>query len=132
MPHQATPPSLQNLDDLKHSLRQFAQERDWEQFHSPKNLSMALIAEAAELLEHFQWLTEGQSADLPEQTHQQVKEELADVLVYLVRIADKLNIDLLAAAEEKLQINARKYPVDKARGRADKYTAYEEDVNNGG
>lgn len=134
MSKHAPPPSakLQTLDDLKHRLRLFAQERDWDQFHSPKNLSMALIAEAAELVEHFQWLTEVQSYDLPAKTRQQVKEEVADVLVYLIRIADKLDIDLLAAAEEKIQINARKYPADKVRGRADKYTNYEEDASNGG
>ncbi len=110
------------LESLKLKLREFAAERDWDQFHSPKNFAMALIVEAAEIVEHFQWLTEAQSYDLPEATRAEVRHELADVFLYLIRLADKLDVDLLAAAEEKIALNARKYPVEKARGRADKYT----------
>jgi dCTP diphosphatase len=112
------------LDEFKHALREFAAARDWDQFHSPKNLSMALIAEAAELVEHFQWLTEDQSKALPANKRSEVELELADIFTYLVRLADKLDIDLLAAAEKKLEMNAEKYPADVVRGSAKKYTEY--------
>jgi NTP pyrophosphatase (non-canonical NTP hydrolase) len=112
------------LEGLKHRLREFAAERDWDQFHSPKNLSMALIAEAAELVEHFQWLSEAQSAQLPLEKLQEVETELADILVYLIRMADKLGVDLIAAAERKIEINEKKYPADKVRGSSRKYTEY--------
>lgn len=112
------------LENLKLALRDFAAERDWEQFHSPKNLAMALSVEAAELMEHFQWLSEAASHDLPADTHQAVGEELADVLIYLVRIADVLKIDLTAAASAKMRLNAAKYPADKVRGKSDKYSKY--------
>jgi dCTP diphosphatase len=111
-----------DLNHLAARLRTFAEERDWEQFHTPKNLAMALSVEAGELLELFQWLT-------PEESHavlttsvaaQQVQEELADVLIYLVRLADVLGVDLEAAVETKLQLNAGKYPVDLSRGNATK------------
>ena len=115
---------VQSLEGLRDALRQFAAERDWDQFHSPKNLAIALSVEAAELLEPFQWLSEVNCANLPPETLQQLREELADVLLYLVRLADKLDIDLMSAAEEKLQLNAQKYPVDKARGNAKKYTEF--------
>ena len=116
---------MKELDQLKVQLRQFAEERDWDQFHSPKNLSMALIVEAAELVEHFQWLTEEQSSSL-EQTHlEKVQEELADIQIYLIRIADKLNIDLLGAVNKKIEANAKKYPSEKVRGSSKKYTEYE-------
>lgn len=110
------------LDELRDSLRQFAAERDWDQFHSPKNLAMALSVEAAELLERFQWLTAEQSARLPPPELARVREEMADVLNYLVRLADKLGVDLLAAARDKIAVNAQKYPVEKARGNARKYS----------
>ncbi len=110
------------LETLRDQLRAFASARDWEQFHSPKNLSMALSVEAAELLETFQWLTEEQSRNLPPELRQAAQEEIADVLIYLVRLADQLGIDPLAAAQDKLVANERKYPVDKARGTARKYT----------
>lgn len=110
------------LESLQLSLRQFARERDWEQFHTPKNLAIALSVEAAELLEHFQWLTGEQSRALDPHKHQAVGEELADVLLYLLQLADRLGIDPLEAARKKLEINAAKYPADRARGRADKYT----------
>jgi dCTP diphosphatase len=113
---------MRDLMELRERLRAFANERDWEQFHSPKNLSMALIAEAAEVVEHFQWLTEQQSLALPADKREQVAQELADVLLYLVRLADRLDIDLLDAAEKKIALNAQKYPADRARGNARKYT----------
>ncbi len=113
---------MPSLDKLREQLREFARERDWQQFHSPKNLAMALIVEAAELLEHFQWLTEAQSQTLDPDKREQVAQELADVLLYLVRLADRLDIDLLDAAQRKLVINAQKYPADKVRGSARKYS----------
>jgi len=109
---------------LRAALRAFAAERDWDKFHSPKNLAMALAVEASELLEHFQWLSEDESRQLPAGKLQQVSEELADVLNYLVRLSDKLGIDLLAAAERKVEANARKYPADKVRGSSRKYTEW--------
>ncbi|HSJ48800.1 MAG TPA: nucleotide pyrophosphohydrolase, partial [Gammaproteobacteria bacterium] len=94
-----------SLEDLRLRLAEFARQRDWEQFHSPKNLAMALIAEAAELVEHFQWLTEQQSLQLDADKHAAVRLELADILIYLVRTADRLDIDLIAAAHDKIVIN---------------------------
>jgi dCTP diphosphatase len=111
---------MKSIDELRQRLREFARERDWEQFHSPKNLAMALIVEAAELVEHFQWLTEMQSGALEPERREQVAQELADVFIYLVRLADRLDIDLLDAAERKISLNARKYPADKVRGSARK------------
>ena len=116
--------SIDTLTKLQNRIRAFAEERDWQQFHSPKNLAMALSVEAAELLEHFQWLSEEQSSELPEETRHAVALEMADVLIYLCRLADRLDIDLLAAAGEKMALNGKKYPVELARGRADKYTRY--------
>ena len=115
---------IADLDDLRDRLRRFAAARDWDQFHSPKNLAMALIAEAAELVEHFQWLTEAQSAALTPEKRVEVADELADVLVYVVRIADKLDVDLLAAVADKLRRNEAKYPVSRVKGSAKKYTEY--------
>jgi NTP pyrophosphatase (non-canonical NTP hydrolase) len=112
--------SADSLAGLHERLRAFAKVRDWEQFHSPKNLSMALAGEAGELIEIFQWLTEQQSAALSPQQRVAVEQELADVLLYLVRLADRLNVDLIAAAARKMEINERKYPADVVRGRADK------------
>jgi dCTP diphosphatase len=111
-----------DLQSLTQSLRDFAKERDWEQFHSPKNLAAALTVEAAELLEHFQWLTEEQSRNLPAAKQAEVAAEAADVLLYLLQLCDKLGIDLLEAARLKLIANAEKYPVDRARGSSKKYT----------
>jgi NTP pyrophosphatase (non-canonical NTP hydrolase) len=99
-----------SLAELAIFLRKFAAERDWEQFHSPKNLAMALSVEVAELTEHFQWLTQAQSLALSEEQHEAVALEMADVLIYLVRMADRLDIDLLAAARRKVVLNADKYP----------------------
>jgi len=111
-----------NIDDLAARLRAFARERDWEQFHPPKNLAMALAVEAAELMEHFQWLTEQQSEELPPAVREQVAAELADVFIYTVRLADRLGVDLEPAVEAKILVNAAKYPVAKSRGNAKKYT----------
>jgi dCTP diphosphatase len=112
---------IDSLETLRLRLAEFAAARDWEQFHSPKNLAMALAAESGELLEHFRWLTEAASTALPEQTRAEVALEIADVLLFLVRLADRLQIDPLEAAAKKLALNARKYPVEKARGRSTKY-----------
>ena len=112
----------ESLSQLRDLLRQFAAERDWDQFHSPKNLASALAVEAAELLERFQWLTEDESRNLPPAELAKVRQEIADVLNYLVRLADKLDVNLLEAAREKIELNAKKYPVDKARGSAKKYS----------
>lgn len=109
-----------DLDMLRQRLREFARARDWEQFHAPKNLAMALIAEAGELIEHFQWLTEDQSRGLTPEQRQAVELELADVLLYLVRLADVLGVDLIDAAERKIGLNEKKYPATEVRGRADK------------
>ncbi len=113
-----------SLENLKTRLRKFAKERDWDQFHSPKNLSMALIAEAAELVEHFQWLTQQQSSNLPADKIEPVEQELADILLYLVRISDKLGIDLIEAANKKVDLNKQKYPVDVVKGSAKKFSEY--------
>jgi len=113
-----------SLDTLKEILKNFARERDWEQFHSPKNLSMALIVEAAELCEHFQWLTEQESLNLGQEKLARVSEELADILIYLIRLADRLGIDLIKETYKKIEINEQKYPAQKVKGRANKYTEY--------
>ncbi len=115
---------MRELEDLKLRIRRFAEERDWIQFHSPKNLSMALIGEAAELLEHFQWLTEEQSGQLASEQLNEVALELADIQIYLIRLADRLNVDLVAAVNRKLEINADRYPADQVRGSNKKYTEY--------
>ena len=113
------------LEQLTQRLRAFVAERDWQQYHSPKNLSMALIAEAAELVEHFQWLTEEQSASLPPEKLTEVEQELADIQIYLIRLADRLKIDLEQAVDAKIALNERRYPVEKARGSAKKYTEFD-------
>ena len=112
---------LGSLSDLRDRLRGFVAERDWDQFHTPKNLAAALVVEAGELLEHFQWLTADASRSLSARQLAQVRDETADVLIYLVRLADKLDIDLLDAAREKMAKNALKYPVAKSRGNIRKY-----------
>jgi NTP pyrophosphatase (non-canonical NTP hydrolase) len=114
-------PSGDALDELREAMRRFTTEREWTPFHTPKNLAMALAGEAGELLEHFQWLTPEQSARLPVDTHEAVALEMADVLLYLVRLSDVLGVDLADAARRKIRINAERYPVELARGRADKY-----------
>jgi dCTP diphosphatase len=110
------------LETIRDELRRFATERDWDQFHSPKNLAMALSVEAAEVLEYFQWLSPEAEATLGGDKAAQIRLELADVLLYLVRLADRLDIDLADAARDKIAINAQKYPVARARGTAKKYT----------
>ncbi|MCX7627081.1 MAG: nucleotide pyrophosphohydrolase [Methylophilaceae bacterium] len=112
------------LEALRERLRHFVRERDWEQFHSPKNLAMAMIVEAAELVEHFQWATEQESRDLSPEKRAEVAQEIADTFIYLLRLSDVLDIDLIAAAHAKMDHNAQKYPADQVRGRNDKYTAY--------
>lgn len=111
-----------NLSELAQKLREFAQERDWGQFHSPKNLSMALSVEVAELVEHFQWLTEKQSTSLDAEEVAEISEEIADIQIYLTRLADLLDVDIETAVTRKLEINAGKYPVAKAHGSALKST----------
>jgi NTP pyrophosphatase (non-canonical NTP hydrolase) len=114
-----------DLETLRQRLATFAADRDWDQFHAPKNLAMALIAECAELVEHFQWLNEEQSKALSPEKMAAVRLELADILIYLVRIADKLNVDLLAAARDKITINEKRYPTEKVRGDARRASEYE-------
>jgi NTP pyrophosphatase (non-canonical NTP hydrolase) len=118
-------PGAGELDRLRRKLAAFAAARDWDQFHAPKNLAMALIAECAELVEHFQWLSEEQSATLPPEKKAEVRLELADILIYLVRIADKLDIDLLDATRDKIAINEQRYPADQVRGDARRASEYE-------
>src|ERR1700723_389168 len=113
---------MDTVDRLLRELRKFASERDWDQFHSPNNLAIAVSVESAELLEHFQWLTAEQSANLTESELAEVRLELADVLLYLVSLSDKLGVDLVAAAFEKIEMNAKKYPTELAKGSARMYT----------
>jgi dCTP diphosphatase len=112
---------FESIQQLRDALRAFAAERDWDQFHSPKNLSMALTVEAGELQEHFQWLTEQASRALQGEDLAAVGAEMADVFIYLVRLADKLGVDLLQEAAAKLEVNARRYPADEVRGSARTY-----------
>ena len=117
-------PAPRNLAELTALIRAFAEKRDWDQFHTPKNLAMGVAIEAAELMEEFHWLTPEQSAQLTPEQLQAVRHEMADVLVYLVLLADKLGVDLVAAAAEKIALNAAKYPADTVRGKATKYDKY--------
>jgi dCTP diphosphatase len=117
-------PTTSPLATLARRLRDFADERDWDQFHSPKNLAMALVGEAGELAAEFQWMTEAQSQAPDAAQLARIRAEAADVLNYLVRLSDKLGIDLIAAANEKIDDNARRYPADKVRGSSKKYTEY--------
>jgi len=110
------------MQELIKKIRAFALNRDWEQFHSPKNLAMALSVEVAEVVEHFQWLTQEESNRLDPAKTNEIREEIGDVMIYLARLADRLGIDPVQAAEEKIRINEKKYPVEKARGLAAKYT----------
>jgi NTP pyrophosphatase (non-canonical NTP hydrolase) len=109
------------LDQLRNRLSAFVAERDWDQFHNPKNLAMALSAEAGELVEHFMWLSPEDADRLPKETLAEVELEMADILLFLLRLCDRLGVDLVAAAERKLVLNAQKYPVEKSKGRATKY-----------
>lgn len=117
-----TPDTPANLDSIKARLREFAEARDWKQFHSPKNLVMALVSEIGELVEEFQWLTEDQSHSLSDDQKVNVRDELADIQIYLVMISDALRIDLLSAVDDKINQNEKKYPTDKAKGTSKKYT----------
>ena len=122
-----------SLENLRQRVAEFAAVRDWDQFHSPKNLAMALVGESAELVEHFQWLTEDQSRTLPANKLNDVGLEMADILIYLIRTADKLGIDLLDAAQRKVAINEQRYPADRVRGdarRASEYDHKESQENN--
>ena len=110
------------MQTLIKKIRTFARDRDWEQFHSPKNLAMALSVEVAEVVEHFQWLTQEESSRLHPAKLKEIRQEIGDVMIYLVRLADRLGIDPLQAADDKIQINKKKYPVEKSRGLAAKYT----------
>ena len=112
------------MNELRYAVKEFIDEREWEQFHSPKNLVMALSVEVAEIVEHFQWLTEEQSQKLPPEKLAEVREEIGDVMIYLTEIAAKLGIDPVEAAKSKLEINRQKYPAELVRGKADKYTEY--------
>ena len=116
---------MTSIEELAREIRRFAEDRDCDQFHSPKNLSMALAVEASEIMEIFQCLTEVESRDVPEARLAALRDELGDVAIYLIRLADKLDIDLLGVAEAKLAANALKYPADVVRGSAKKYDAYE-------
>lgn len=113
------------MKQLLTRIRRFNRERDWEQFHSPKNLAMALMIEASEIAEHFQWLTEEESRDLPPETLAHIADEIGDVLIHLLNLADKLGIDLASAAGTKIEKNEIRYPAPLVRGRADKYTKYQ-------
>jgi NTP pyrophosphatase (non-canonical NTP hydrolase) len=112
------------LEDLRSAINAFIQERDWEQFHSPKNLAMALSVEVAEIVEHFQWLTEEDSKNLPPEKLAEVREEIGDVMIYLTELADKLGIEPVEAAKAKMTINGHKYPAELVKGKAYKYTDY--------
>ncbi len=115
---------MQNIEQIRLYLKRFAQQRDWEQFHFAKNLSMALSVEVAELLEHFQWLTPEQSDNLTEQNLHAVAEEIADIQMYLILLADRLNINILESVEHKTKINEQKYPVNLVKGSPKKYHQY--------
>ena len=117
-------PQQGSLRDISGKLEAFAAERDWQQFHSPKNLAMALSVEVGELLEHFQWLTEAESRELDADTAAAVGKEIADVQVYLIRLADQLGINIIAEAEHKMLENEAKYPANLVKGSAKKYTEY--------
>jgi len=114
-----------SITELQLRLRHFAEVREWQPFHSPKNLSMALIAEAAELVEHFQWLSEQQSRELSSEKQQAVAMELADIFIYLIRCADQLGVDLIAAAHQKCTLNEQRYPVERVRGIAGRAADYQ-------
>ena len=116
---------MDSIDDLNRRLKQFAVDRDWEQFHNPKNLVMALAGETGELLEHFQWLTEEQSASLPADKKEEVALEMADIFIYLIRCAERLDVDLVDAAYRKMAINESRYPAEKVRGDARRAEEYD-------
>ena len=112
------------MESLRSAIGSFIDERDWKQFHSPKNLAMALSVEVAEIVEHFQWLTEEQSRNLSPEKLAEIREEIGDVMIYLTELADKLGIDPVEAAKAKVTINGQKYPAKLVKGKASKYTEY--------
>ena len=112
-----------DLHELREIIRHFSSERDWLRFHTPKNLAMALSVEVAELVEHFQWLPTGADHELDDAAREGIRHEMADVLVYLIQLADHTGVDLRSAVLEKMELNRRKYPVELARGNARKYSA---------
>ena len=114
-----------SYDALQQRLKKFAVDRNWEQFHSPKNLAMALSGEAGELIEHFQWLTQQQSYELDAEKKQEVALEMADIFIYLFRLAERLDINLVEKVYEKIEINEQRYPVEKVQGSSKKYNEYE-------
>ena len=113
-----------DIDGLKLKLKEFAKIRDWEQFHSPKNLSMALSVEVAELVEHFQWVTEEQSTQLDPKKHAAVAFEMADIFIFLLRLSDQLGIDLMEVTQRKIKLNEQRYPADKVKGSSKRYNEY--------
>jgi len=113
---------MNDLSPIIKKLHEFVKDRDWLQFHSPKNLVMALSVEVSEILEELQWLTEEQSRNLPPKKVEKIKHEIADVFIYLIMLADKYDINLIEATKDKIKINEKNYPVDKAKGNAKKYT----------
>ena len=114
------------MKELIKELREFAKERDWEQFHSPKNLAMALSVEVGEIVEIFQWLSQEESKNLSGKKLEKIKEEIGDVMIFLTNLADKFGIDPVEAAKEKIKINQLKYPAELVKGKANKYTEYDE------
>lgn len=112
------------MDKLLGELRQFVEERDWDQFHSPKNLAIALSVEVSEILEHFQWLTNQESHNLPPEKVEKVKKEIGDAMIYLMMLSEKLGINPTQEAKKKLEINRKKYPADKVKGNSAKYSEY--------
>lgn len=112
---------MSQIEIILGRIQKFADERDWEQFHSPKNISMALAVEASELLEHFQWMSQEESRNVQGEKKQEVADEVADVFLYLLRMCEQLDIDLIESANQKIDKNAIKYPVEKSKGRSTKY-----------
>lgn len=117
--------SADSINQLRARINQFVEARNWAQFHSPKNLAMAMIVEAGEVVEHFQWMTEQESRNLSDETKEKVGQELSDTFVYLLRIAEVCEIDLIKAANKKIDLNAEKYPIEKVKGSNAKYTTYQ-------
>jgi len=118
-------PEWPEIKKFQSEFRTFVAEREWDQFHTPKNLAMALAGEGGELMEHFQWLTPEQSVDLPGETLTEVAQEIADIQIYLATLADRLGVEIGPAVARKMKLNAEKYPAERVRGSARKYTDYE-------
>ena len=113
------------MKELREKIKEFREERDWDQYHSPKNLAMALMVEVGELAEHFQWLTPEESHNIPPEKLEKIKDEIGDIMIYLANLADKLNIDPVQAAHDKVEKNRSKYPAEKVAGKSLKYSEYE-------